>query len=124
MDKHRTLLGALFVALGLSGLLGMAAVLMIFSIGSAALGMTAAHDSSVPAVLSLLPLSLGLFICLAVAVSTVPSLIAGYGLLRNRSWARAWAMIAGILNVPGIPFGTGVAIYAFWVLLHDESHPA
>lgn len=124
MDKHRTLLGALYIGLGVSGLIGMAAVLTIFSIGSAALGMASAHDADVPAALSLLPLSFALFICLAVAVSTVPSLIAGYGLLRGRGWARVWSLIAGVLNLPCLPFGTGVAIYAFWVHLSADSQPA
>ena len=37
MEKHRTVLGALFLALGLMGLVGMAVVFVIFFIGSAVL---------------------------------------------------------------------------------------
>ena len=114
MDKHRTILGALFLALGIMGLIGMAIVFTIFFIGGTAIGIAAANESDVPAILSILPLGFGLFICFAIAVQTLPSLIAAYGLLGRRRWGQVWALIAGILNVPHMPFGTAVGVYAIW----------
>jgi hypothetical protein len=123
MERHRTLLGALFIALGVSGLIGMAAVALIFFVGSAAIGIAAAEDPSVPGALGVLPLAVGLFICAAVSVSTIPSFVAGYGLLRGRAWARVWSLVAGVLNLPCMPFGTAVAVYAFWVWLQEDRVP-
>ena len=121
MDKHRTVLGVLFLVLGLMGLVGMLAVFTIFSIGSAVLGTAAIHESDVPAVLAFLPATFGVFICTAIALSAVPSLIAGYGLLSRRSWGRIWALIAGIINLPSFPMGTCVGIYAIWFFVQDET---
>jgi hypothetical protein len=90
-------------------------------IGGAVLSSVAAHEPDVPGILTLLPMGFGLFICLAIAVSTIPSLIAGYGLLQKRRWSRVWALVAGILNLPGFPFGTVVGIYAIWVYLQNET---
>jgi hypothetical protein len=124
MDKHLTVLGALLIGLGIMGLIGMTVVLVIFSMGSAAIGAAAVHEADVPAILTLLPVGFGLFICLMIAVGTVPSLVAGYGLLQKRRWARVWALVAGILNLPCLPVGTGVGIYAIWVFLQDETESA
>jgi hypothetical protein len=121
MDNHRIVLGALFLALGLMGVIGMTIVMVIFSIGSAALGAAAIHESDVPALLTILPTAFGLFICLTIAIGTIPSLIAGYGLLLKRPWVRIWVLVAGIVNLPSIPFGTGVGVYAIWFFVQDES---
>jgi len=117
MDQHSTVAGVLFLVLGILGLVGMIAVAVLFLIGTIALGAVAAQEPDVPGILSLLPASLGLFICGAIAISTIPSLVAGYGLLQRRSWARVWALIAGILNLPGFPLGTLVGIYAIWLFV-------
>ena len=121
MDSHRIVLGALFCGFGLMGLIGLTIVGIIFFIGSAAIGAAAVHEPDVPAVLTLLPAVFGLFICLTIAIGTIPSLIAGYGLLQKRSWVRLWVLIAGIVNLPSIPFGTGVGIYAIWFFVQDEA---
>jgi hypothetical protein len=120
MDNHRIVLGALFCGLGLMGLIGMTIVTVIFFIGSAALGAAAVHEPDVPALLTLLPSAFGLFICLAIAIGTIPSLIAGYGLLMKRPWARIWVLVAAIVNLPSMPFGTGVGVYAIWFFVQNE----
>jgi len=121
MDKHVTALGVLFLVLGIMGVIGMAAVAVIFLIGGAVISSVAAHEPDVPGILTLLPMGFGLFICLAIAVSTIPSLVAGYGLLLKRRWSRVWALVAGILNLPGFPMGTVVGIYAIWAYLQTET---
>ena len=121
MDKHVTVLGVLFLVLGIMNAIGMAAVAVIFFIGSAVLSSVAAHEPDVPGILTLLTMGIGLFICLAIAVSAIPSLVAGYGLLQKRRWSRVWALVAGILNLPGLPLGTAVGIYAIWVYLQKET---
>lgn len=121
MDKHVTVLGVLFLVLGIMGVVGMAVVAVVFSIGGAVLSAVAAHEPDVPEGLALLPMGFGVFICLMIAVSTIPSLVAGYGLLQKRRWSRVWALVAGILNLPGLPLGTVVGIYAIWVYLQNET---
>jgi hypothetical protein len=47
---------------------------------------------------------------------TIPSLIAGYALLKKRSYARLWAMIAGVVAGMQFPLGTALCVYTFWFL--------
>lgn len=121
MDKHVTVLGVLFLVLGIMGVIGMAIVAVIFLIGGAVISSVAAHEPDVPGILSLVSVGFGVFICLAIAVSTIPSLVAGYGLLQKRRWSKVWALVAGLLNLPGFPLGTVVGIYAVWVSLQAET---
>jgi hypothetical protein len=121
MDKHLTVLGVLFLVLGVMGIVGMLIVLGIFFFGTALITLIPEANQDVPPFVALLPAVFGTFIALIIAVSAVPSLVAGYGLLQRRPWSRIAALIVGILNLPGIPFGTAVGVYAIWVFLQDET---
>ncbi len=45
----------------------------------------------------------------------------GADLRRRRPRARMRALLLAILNLFFLPFGTALAVYAFWVLLTDET---
>jgi hypothetical protein len=51
----------------------------------------------------------------------IPSIIAGIGLLKYKSWARILTLILGVFALFSFPVGTLIAIYTFWVLLQPES---
>ncbi|HEV7843374.1 MAG TPA: hypothetical protein VGO69_06735, partial [Pyrinomonadaceae bacterium] len=48
---------------------------------------------------------------------TVPSFIAGFGLLKKRHWAKTASIIAGVLSAMSFPIGTAVCVYTFWFLM-------
>ena len=50
------------------------------------------------------------------AVWTVLLLLAGYALLTRKTWGRALAIVAAVLSLIAIPFGTAMGIYTLWVL--------
>ena len=55
----------------------------------------------------------------------LPALIAGFGLLARKSWARPLALIIAVFNLFAFPIGTALAIYQFWVLaVNDETTAA
>ena len=54
---------------------------------------------------------------------SVPSIIAGVGLLKRRSWARILTIVLSVLNLINIPFGTLLGIYGLWVLLSQNTAP-
>jgi uncharacterized membrane protein (DUF2068 family) len=54
-------------------------------------------------------------------VLSIPGIIAGYGLLRRRMWARYLALVIGFLSLFNVPLGTLVGGYTIWVLLPEES---
>jgi hypothetical protein len=49
-------------------------------------------------------------------VLALPGLLAGYGLLRHRPWARLLAIIIAVLGLVNFPFGTVIGVYALFVL--------
>ena len=50
---------------------------------------------------------------------TIPSIVAGYALLKRRPWAKIAGIIAGALSAMSFPIGTAVAVYTFWFLFSD-----
>jgi hypothetical protein len=70
------------------------------------------RDADATTVLSVLGTIFGLLMVLL----AVPGLLAGYGLLKHKSWARMWAMIIAVLGLANFPFGTVIGVYALFVL--------
>ncbi len=74
----------------------------------------------------------GLFSFLAVTVASVVGsvilgglslfgIIAGFGLLNHRSWARYVIIVVSALRLFRWPFGSIFGAYSLWVLLNDET---
>lgn len=59
------------------------------------------------------------FFGLIYGAMTVPSLIAGYGLLKRKKWAKTAAIIGGVLSGMSFPMGTAVCVYTFWFLFSE-----
>jgi hypothetical protein len=60
-------------------------------------------------------------ITVVVLTASLPCLALGYGLLNLRPWARVLGIVLSAINLLNVPFGTAVALYAFWVLLKPET---
>ena len=60
-----------------------------------------------------------LFFAAFYGAMTVPSLIAGYGLLKKKRWAKVASIIAGVLAAMSFPLGTAVCVYTFWFLFSE-----
>jgi hypothetical protein len=60
-----------------------------------------------------------LFFLLLYGVMSIPPMIAGYALLKRRSWARIAAIISGALAAMQFPIGTAVCVYTFWFLFSE-----
>jgi len=79
----------------------------------------APHDVPVE-LLELLPLVL-VAAALAIAVCSLPGLIAGFGYLRHREWARITLLVVSFFSLINIPLGTLLGGYSIWVLMQDET---
>jgi hypothetical protein len=42
-------------------------------------------------------------------------------LLKSREWARIWTIVASVMHLINIPFGTVLAVYGLWVMFKDET---
>jgi hypothetical protein len=112
MDRHITLLGALFIGYHIIGLIiGFVIMTLLSSIGYIT------GDQTAMTVLTIVGLALGASFVLL----SIPGIVAGVWLLKRRSWARILALIVGAFDLIGIPFGTALGAYSFWVLLQDET---
>jgi hypothetical protein len=59
-------------------------------------------------------------IAICLMVVALPSLIAGFGLLARKSWARPLTLVIAVLNLFAFPLGTMLGVYQFWVLAMNE----
>jgi hypothetical protein len=112
IDQHLTILAVLYIATGVIFLL-VGAGLFIIIAGVGALS----GDPQAAAITGLVGTALGAFFL----VLSIPSIVAGAGLLTRRSWARILALVLGGLQLFNVPFGTALGIYTFWVLLNDQA---
>ncbi len=64
---------------------------------------------------------LGILVGTFLLILSIPGIVAGYGLLKQRSWARSLAVAVGILQLVNFPIGTVIGIYTFIVLVQTEA---
>ena len=112
MQLHVTILGWLYVV-GHAIFLAIGAFLFILLTG---LGMVV-DDADARLILPIVGTAIGVLLMLL----GLPGLIAGYGLLTARPWARILALVIGILNLVNVPIGTIIGAYACWVLLQQPT---
>lgn len=60
-----------------------------------------------------------LFMAVMYAAMSLPSIIAGYALLKGKKWARTWAIISAVVAAMQFPLGTAVTVYTFWFLFSE-----
>lgn len=116
MRSHVKLLGTLHSVWGGMGLL-LAASLLLLAGGAAAIARTTEGDPMTAGFTALL------FLVFAVAVGGGgwASAWAGRAVRRHRPSGRGLALALAVVDLFVLPFGTALAIYTFWVLLHNES---
>jgi hypothetical protein len=111
MDTHIQLIGWLNIALGILGLLiAIFAFTILIGVG------LISRDNNAMIVLGII----ATLVSALLGVLSIPGIIAGYGLLRRRMWARYLALVIGFLSLFNVPLGTLVGGYTIWVLLPEE----
>jgi hypothetical protein len=116
MRSHVNLLGILQLTWGGMGLL-LGASLLLLAGGAVAIARTPAGDPMTAGFTALL------FVVFAVALALGgwANAWVGRALRQHRSQGRTGALILAVMNLFVLPFGTALAIYAFWVLLHNDA---
>ena len=115
MRSHVNLLGILQLVWGSMALL-LAAALLLLALGAGAI----AHRAMDPMTAGFTAVLFVLF-AVVLAASGWANAWAGRAIRRHQTSGRIGALILAGLNLFVLPFGTALAIYAFWVLLHHES---
>ena len=115
MRSHVRLLGVLTSVWGAMGLLLCAAFLLLAA-GATAIARTGGD-----------PMTAGftalLFVVFALAVGGGgwASAWAGRAIRRHHAAGRGLALALAVVDLFVLPFGTALAIYTFWVLLHNDA---
>ena len=112
MEKHITVLGVLYIALSVLGLL--AAIIVFTAVVG---GGIISQDPEAMAITAIVGPAVAGFLLIVSA----PGLIGGIFLLKRRPWARILVLVLGFLNLIEIPIGTALGIYTIWVLLKNET---
>lgn len=111
MSTHIKVLGWLHIIFGVFGLFTALAVF-----GGTILGSLFAGSISAMVGIGLA----GSFAAVVLAMLGIPGLIAGYGLLKFRPWARILTIVLSVLELIHFPYGTALGVYGLWVLLSSE----
>jgi hypothetical protein len=116
MKSHVKLLGVLQLTWGAIGLV-LAASLVLLAGGAAAIVRTAPGDPWTAVFTALL------FVLFASALGLAgwANIWVGRSLRQLRSAGRSGAFVVSVINLFVLPFGTALAIYSYWVLLHSDA---
>src|SRR3982751_3696712 len=107
MRAHVNLLGLLQLTWGGMGLL-LAVSLLLLAVGAGAIARETPGD----------PLTAG---ATALLFGGWASGWAGRAVRQHRAPGRTGALLLAVMNLFVLPFGTALAIYTFWVLLHNDA---
>jgi hypothetical protein len=120
MTRHIDLLAVFYLFWGALALvagtgilvLALGALAIITSVERVALGPDLAAD-----------LTVGLYFLFAAGALLWGGihLLTGLALRRQKAWARLVGMGLAVLNLFFLPLGTALAVYAFWVLLSEQT---
>jgi hypothetical protein len=116
MRSHVNLLGLLQLAWGGMALL-LGASLLLLAAGAAAIARTSHGDPMTAAFTAFL----FIVFATALALGGYANAWVGRALRQHRAAARTGALLLSVVNLFVLPFGTMLAIYTYWVLLHDEA---
>ncbi len=115
MDTHVKVLAILYIVFGVLGtLLGLALMALLSFIGMAGAASDPDAWMALP-ILGLTGAALGAFLLLL----SLPGVIAGFGLLKYRPWARIVTIVLSALNLMNFPLGTILGVYGLWVMLSE-----
>jgi hypothetical protein len=118
MSGHVKVLAVLRIISGGLGLIVALGMLAVFGGIAGIVGMNAASDDAAVAIPVLG--AVGGFIFLFIATLSLPSIIAGIGLLSFRPWARILTIIISVIDLVNFPIGTALGFYGLWVLFSTE----
>lgn len=117
VEKHRVVLGWLWLILGIWSVPGALVLLGLSSAGGWPFQYGDWPGGGAPHFLMPVLGGIGAF----VMVIAVLRIILAVGLLQTLPWARMLAIVLGVISLVSVPFGTAVGIYTLWVMLSDQA---
>ena len=118
LDGHKKVLGIIYVASGTFTIFGMLILNAFLSvIFSFALNEVEPNDRRVMELVGTFVQYVPMFV---IIFFSIPTLIAGIGLLTRKSWAMLFALIIGCLKLFSFPIGTAIGVYSIWIYSEEQ----
>ncbi|HJR60951.1 MAG TPA: hypothetical protein VJ813_16185 [Vicinamibacterales bacterium] len=119
MQTHVKVLAVLFIVFSALGVLAALGMMAVFGSAAGIVGATAEGEEAAIAI-PIIGIT-GSFLVIFLLAVSLPGLIAGFGLLSFRPWARILGIVLCAIQLIHIPLGTIFGAYGLWVLLNKES---
>jgi uncharacterized BrkB/YihY/UPF0761 family membrane protein len=119
--EQARLLGLLFWLLTAFQLFLILIVGIIYAVFVGAILGTQPHRPNDPPPEIFIPIIIAVVAILFVMtfLFAIPKIVAGYGLRKEKPWARTWAIVASVMAAMHFPFGTAVGVYGLIFLFGD-----
>jgi hypothetical protein len=111
MATHIKILAWLHIVFGL-----FSAFIAVVVLGGTVVGAAFAGSFANSAIVGLA----GGFAAIFLGVMAALQLLAGWGLLQRKPWARILTIVLGVISLIRFPLGTALGVYTLWVLLSKE----
>jgi len=118
MESHKKVLGILYIV---SGTLLLFVIFFLSMFVTTILSLVAGNlETHEAAVVDLIARILQFLPAVIIIFFSIPSIIAGIGLLFQQKWAMILALILGCFKLFSFPIGTALGIYTIWVYAEDQ----
>lgn len=112
MEQHFKIVAVLQIIHGAFLLIIGLAILLILTGAGAVSG-----DRTAMFVTGTVGIAVGGFLVLL----ALPNILAGFGLLKRREWARILTIVLSFFHLLNFPVGTAIAAYSLWALFSQEA---
>jgi len=118
MDTHKRILGILYIITGIFQIFAFLLISILFSTLFPFIIEQA--DREVVWILDWVMRFGQIISILLILLFSIPSVIAGIGLLNKQRWALMLALVLGCFKLFSFPIGTVIGIYTIWVFAEDQ----
>jgi hypothetical protein len=116
MEQHFKVVAILQIVMGLLSIsIGLLVLGIVAGAGAFASAMSGNHLAF------FITGTVGLVIGALLLLISLPSIIAGIGLLQRREWARMLTIVLSFFHLMHVPFGTIVGAYSLWALFQPDA---
>jgi len=119
---HARLLGLLFWLLTGFQLLIVGLIGLLYVVIFGAVFATAPRNANdpPPELIFIIVVAVVAILLVTTFLFAIPKIVAGYGLRKEKSWARVWAIVACCMGLMSVPLGTAVGVYGLVFLMGEN----
>ena len=120
MSRHVAFLSRLFLVWSAFNAI-IAVAVFAFAVAAASLALTSGSERPGTEVAAGITAATLTVLAMAALIWAAVHYICATGLRQQRAAARILGLVLGLFNLPLVPLGTMLGVYALWVLLQEET---